>query len=214
MKGRIDVRCDRRDATGEVDGARGGRCGTTVDLPVGRHQVRIRSGAALKEKAALVRVGATEIIEVTFDPPRLVAATLVPPKVALTRVEIPLKRAPPAPGRTRKATGWSLIGAGGATLIAGIVLAARASSQATTKENENLRLAGTNTTADMAALARLGNTGTGLIVGGGIMGIAGAVVLLIGKPARQSAGRTSLDFGVVAGAHGALGPAAVARWDF
>jgi hypothetical protein len=169
-------------ATITVDGAPAASHGLDVSLAPGRHTVRIEARGATRELVVDAQAGESRREALLAGPP--------PPPSPITQ--------PPEPSESSRSTaGWITVGAGGAAVVAGLVLGGLALAKKDDLTSlcaaypscaPNLRDQATALDDSGRALAT-GST-IAFVVGG--LAMAGGVVLLATSPPKRAAGSVQL----------------------
>lgn len=166
----------------EIDGR-----GVAVDalaepqfVPIGEHLITARrAGFTDVQRTVRVTAGATEAVSVAFVAPTAAVVVETPPPM-MTRTVVH-----PNPLRT---VGFALAGVGGAALIGGIITGVMASGAYSDLET---RCPG-GVCANQADLDRRSDVDTlagatnGLIIGGGVLAVAGVVMIIVGRPRTET----------------------------
>ena len=166
----------------EIDGR-----GLSVDAlaepqfaPAGEHLITARrAGFTDVQRTVRVTAGATESVAFSFEAPRPTVTVEAPPPV-MTRTVVH-----PSPMRT---VGFALAGVGGAALIGGIITGVMASGAYSDLETRCpggvcSNQADLNRRSDVDTLAGATN---GLLIGGGVLAVAGVVMILVGRPRTET----------------------------
>jgi hypothetical protein len=174
-----------------------GQWGTPVPIDPGTYTVTATAPGKKpwRGSVTVAEGGATATLLVpTLDvaPPELVAAAAIPLAVGTVGQPAPAEHV----SSTGKVAGWVLVGAGGAALISGGVMALVAKgdydSAGSNCSASTCNAAGESTINGARSLA---NVATGVFIGGAVVAVAGVVVVLVSPSSKSSSASAGLRVG-------------------